>query len=158
MSRFATFTTLNAAIAFCASAWDLVRTLRPRIADPDAQVWIGEGLHVAKALSVAVRIAIPRQHPTDALWAVCVDKPGHDADIDSAKQFLVDRPGLLSLFDDGPQLTLPDGVAWPDGTTAPRPNYFYVTSQAATQTRWVVFRNKVDAAVELDATWRTVQP
>jgi hypothetical protein len=54
-----------------------------------------------------------------------------------------DHPGALALLDDGPQIVLPEGLTWPDGTTDPRTNYFDAGSPAATLAKWLKLQRTV---------------
>jgi hypothetical protein len=131
-NRFA-IGTLTQCQNLCDDAWDLFRTARPRVATPAAQAWTGSGSHIDKALTVATRVATPRQHPTVLTrYAVIVDKAHEDADITGLVQWFVDRPAALALLDDGDTIT----TTFPDGTTATRPNHFWAGSAGATVTRW----------------------
>jgi hypothetical protein len=118
-----------------ASLWDLLRTLKPRISDENAQSHVGGGSHVPKPQSVANGLG-HREHPTQNLWALLVDKPG-DADGMGLLTEVESRPGLRSLLDNGGTMVLPAGQTWPDGSTAPRPNHFFKVDTATTQARYL---------------------
>jgi hypothetical protein len=145
------------------SGWDLIRTVKPRIANADAQVYLGSGPHCPKPLSVAVRLGLVRKHPTQNLWALLVDKPG-DADLTGVLTELEARPAVRSLLDNGGTMVLPDGQTWPDGSTEPRPNYFDAGSPAATQARYLAMRrlvlptawSNVTAYAVGDTCWRSL--
>lgn len=148
MRKFATFNSEAGALSFCSAIWDLVRTLRPRITDLNQQTWIGTGFHVSKEQTVARRLAVPRKHPTLDQWAVVVDKPG-DCDVEGLINWLVARPGVLTLLDNGSTIEF----TLPGGETGSRTNYFWANTQTATQARWDSLKNKVDAAASLTSDW-----
>jgi hypothetical protein len=135
------------------SGWDLVRTAVPRIADPDAQTCANGDVHEPRSECVAVRLAVPRPHPTNPqLYAALIDKRG-DSDLNALLTFFEAHPAARSLLDNGGELVLPEGLTWPDGTTTPRTNHFHAGSQAATQARYLFLRRVV-----LPDAWSSVTP
>jgi hypothetical protein len=142
MSVWIILDTQTKIVAAANVAFDLARTLFPERFSLEDQVFIGGGGHVSKEQSIPKALVPWRKHPTQALWALCidVDKPGADIAMllwyatgqvaadkypdgvaRSYERLLVDN---ATLIDGVP--TFPQPIKLIDGTlgTINRPNYF----------------------------------
>jgi hypothetical protein len=135
-NRFSIFVVKAVGENVALDAWDLLRTQRTRVADAAAQVWVGNGPHVPKDLSVATRYGLLLEHPNGTRWALLVDKGNEDADLIAAVTWWDARPVWRTRLLAGPTITPPAGQTWPDGGTDTRANRLWRNDAATTLLRW----------------------
>ncbi len=158
--KFALFPSLVSVNAFAAASWDLLRTWRPNLTDPEAQTYVGGGQHAPKALSVATGIRLARKHPSQNVWAFMVDDSETVTDVVGLVQWFEDHSAVRAQLLSGPTIT----TTFPDGATAERTNHLWTGDAPSTAQRYLAMRrivlpdawNVATAYTPGDTCWRTL--